>query len=251
MSLKGKVALITGATGGIGSAICERLAAAGVTVVVTYRSDPQGARGMLEHLPPSNTSTDHSSVALDLADKTSIAAAINHVREQYGQLDILVNNAGMTRFVAHDDLDGLDDDLIDQIFQVNWRGAFAMIRACHPLLKASGEGVVVNISSIAGRTGHGSNVAYCASKAAMDSMTRSLGRALAPEVRVVSVAPGLVEGKYSSQLDPEWNEAQRQNTPLKRLATAADVARAVCAVAGELTFSTGCIVPVDGGRPLT
>lgn len=247
MNLAGKVALVTGATGGIGSAICEHLAALGVSVVVTYRSNPKGARGLLEYLPGNN----HSSISLDLADKTSITAAIKHVHEQYGQLDILVNNAGMTRFVAHDDLDGLDDDLIDQIFQVNWRGAFAMIRACHPLLKASEEGVVVNISSIAGRTGHGSNVAYCASKAAMDSMTRSLGRALAPEVRVVSVAPGLVEGKYSSQLDPEWNEVQRQNTPLKRLATAHDVARAVCAVAGELTFSTGCIVPVDGGRPLT
>lgn len=247
MNLTGKVALVTGATGGIGAAICEHLAAAGAQVVVTYRNDPQGAQGLLEHLP----GTNHSSVPLDLADPASIAALLEHVHNRYSKLDILINNAGMTRFVAHDDLDGLDDALIDEIFHVNWRGAFAMIRACHPLLKASAEGVVVNISSIAGRTGHGSNVAYCASKAAMDSMTRSLGRALAPEVRVVSVAPGLVEGKYSRQLDPAWNEAQRHNTPLKRLATADDVARAVCAVAAELTFSTGCIIPVDGGRPLT
>ena len=107
---------------------------------------------------------------------------------------MLVNNAGVTRPVPHDDLDALDDELIDHIFQVNWRGAFATVRALRPLLAAGAGGVVVNISSVAGQTGLGSNIAYCASKAAMDSMTRSLARALAPQIRVVSVAPGWVEG---------------------------------------------------------
>lgn len=247
MSLAGKVAVVTGATGGIGSAICSHLAGAGARVVVTYRSDA----GAAETLQMSLEGSNHSTTELNLAEATSIQQVAEHVQRNYGRLDVLVNNAGMTRFVAHDDLDSLTDELIDTIFQTNWRGAFAMIRALHPLLKASGDGVVVNISSIAGRTGNGSNVAYCASKAAMDSMTRSLGRALAPAVRVVSVAPGLVEGKYTDKLDPAWNEAQRQSTPLKRLATADDVARAVVAVARDLTFSTGCILPVDGGRPLT
>jgi 3-oxoacyl-[acyl-carrier protein] reductase len=246
MSLAGKVAVVTGATGGIGSAICSHLAQAGASVVVTYRSDARAA----QTLQTSLEGDTHSTTELNLAEVASIQQLVKHVQHDYGHLDILVNNAGTTRFVAHDDLDGLTDELIDSIFQTNWRGAFAMVRAFHPLLKVSGEGVVVNISSIAGRTGNGSNVAYCASKAAMDSMTRSLGRALAPAVRVMSVAPGLVEGKYTDKLDPAWNEAQRQNTPLKRLATADDVAKAVVAVARDLTFSTGCILPVDGGRPL-
>ncbi len=170
---------------------------------------------------------------------------------RYGKLDLLVNNAGITRFVPHDDLWGLDDALIDQIFRTNWRGAFACTRAFRDLLEVDGGGVVVNISSIAGVSGQGSNVAYCASKAALDSMTRSLARALAPDIRVLSVSPGLTEGRYTAQLSATWSQQQAEKTPLRRLAEADDVARAVLAAASYLTFSTGCIIPVDGGRPLT
>jgi 3-oxoacyl-[acyl-carrier protein] reductase len=110
---------------------------------------------------------------------------------------------------------------------------------------------VINISSIAGRTAVGSNIAYCASKAALDSMTLSLARALAPQIRVVSVSPGWVEGEYARRMRPELIEEQRRKTPLGRIAHAQDVANAVVAVATLLTFTTGAIIPVDGGRPLT
>jgi 3-oxoacyl-[acyl-carrier protein] reductase len=173
------------------------------------------------------------------------------VAERYGRLDILVNNAGFTRFIDHADLDALDDDLIDRIFQTNWRGAFACIRACKDLLIAGDGGVVINVSSIAGRTGMGSNVAYCASKAALDSMTRSLGRALAPEIRVVSVSPGLVDGPYAASFDRTFIADQTRRTPLGRLVTAEDVADAIYAVIVHLPMTTGTDVPVDGGRPLT
>ena len=109
---------------------------------------------------------------------------------------------------------------------------------------------MINISSVAGITGQGSNVAYCASKAALDSMTRSLGRALAPSIRVVSVSPGWVLGEYAERMPPEVLDAQREATPLRRLATADDVAAAVSAVVGDLPFTTGSIITVDGGRPL-
>ncbi|UCH25681.1 MAG: SDR family oxidoreductase [Trueperaceae bacterium] len=246
-SLSGQVALVTGATGGIGSATARQLAEAGAQVVVCYRSSEADAQALAASLPG-----EGHSVARGVVDDTrSLEALAKQVADVHGRLDILVNNAGVTRFVDHADLDALDDELIDLIFRVNWRGPFAAIRAMKPLLEASGHGLVVNISSIAGRSGNGSNVAYCASKAALDSMTRSLGRALAPAIRVVSVAPGLVEGKYTEKLDPSWSQAQRERTPLGRLASADDVARAVVAVATGLGFSTGCIVPVDGGRPLT
>jgi 3-oxoacyl-[acyl-carrier protein] reductase len=115
----------------------------------------------------------------------------------------------------------------------------------------SGEGgVIVNISSVAGRTGLGSNIAYCASKAALDSMTRSLARALAPQVRVLSVSPGWVDGEYARRMPPDVIAEQEAQTPLNRIATAEDVAEAVYAAAAHLTFSTGDIIPVDGGRPL-
>ena len=144
----------------------------------------------------------------------------------------------------------LDDELVDSIFRVNVRGALAAARAFKPLLLRSNDGLIVNISSIAGRTGVGSNVAYCASKAALDSVTRSLARALAPNIRVVSVSPGWVLGDYAKRMPPEVLEEQVAKTPLGRVATADDVARAVLAVASSLTFSTGCVIPVDGGRPL-
>ena len=188
---------------------------------------------------------------LSVGDSRSARTLAEEVKERYGRLDLLVNNAGVTRYVAHDDLDGLDDDLIDQIFRVNWRGAFACIRAFKDLLMDGDGGLVVNISSVAGTTGEGSNVAYCASKAALDSMTRSLARALAPQIRVVSVAPGLVEGDYAQKLDPAWRQAQIERTPLHRLAEAEDVANAVLALATLLPFTTGDIIHVDGGRPLS
>ena len=113
-----------------------------------------------------------------------------------------------------------------------------------------GAGLIVNISSIAGIYGIGSNVAYCASKAAIDSMTRSLARALAPKIRVVSVSPGFVEGEYTKNFDPKFLQNQMDNTPLGRFATGVDVANAVYALATTLTFSTGNIITVDGGRLL-
>jgi 3-oxoacyl-[acyl-carrier protein] reductase len=137
--------------------------------------------------------------------------------------------------------------------QTNVRGTFAMIRAMQPLLSSplgAGGGLIVNISSVAAISGIGSNVAYCASKAAIDSITRSLARALAPKVRVVSVSPGWVLGDYTHNIDPEYLQTQIDKTPLGRLASSEDVANTVLALATHLTFTTGSIIPVDGGRLL-
>jgi 3-oxoacyl-[acyl-carrier protein] reductase len=244
--LTDRVALVTGAAGAIGAAICRRLAQAGACIVVTYRSSEQEARALVAGLPGDG----HLLAQADVADSSSLERLAQEVEKTYGRLDILVNNAGFTRYVAHNDLDALDDNLIDEIFRVNWRGAFAAVRALRPFLDKSDAGVIVNLSSVAGTTGQGSNVAYCASKAALDAMTYSLARALAPTIRVVSVAPGLVQGPYMERLNSEWSIAQKESTPLQRLATADDVASAVYAVAAHLSFSTGCIIRVDGGRPL-
>lgn len=244
--LADKVALVTGASGGIGSAIAQELAAAGAQVIGTYRSHAEHAQRLLRALPGGN----HEAVRLDVTDSQALASLAQDVFSRHQKLDILVNNAGVTRRVAHEDLEALDDGLIDDIFTTNWRGAFATVRAFKPLLLKSGEGLIVNISSIAGRTGKGSNVAYCASKAALDSLTRSLAIALAPNIRVVSVSPGWVKGEYADRMPPELLLSETHKTPLGRLATAADVACTVVAVATTLRFSTGCIIPVDGGRPL-
>jgi len=246
ISMNNKIALVTGGGGGIGSAICQRLAQEGAKVILTYNSNGERAQQIADSLAGDGHMVAHAPVN----ESASLVQLAQQVTERYGTLDVLVNNAGMTRPVPHDDLDALDDAIIDQILQVNFRGAFACIRAFKELLMAGEGGTVINISSIAARTGVGSNVAYCASKAAMDSMTRSLGRALAPKIRVLSVAPGWVWGEYAARMDEAYIQQQIDQTPLARIAQPEDVADAVLAVLTHLTFSTGCIIPVDGGRPL-
>jgi 3-oxoacyl-[acyl-carrier protein] reductase len=246
-SMKGQMAVVTGGSGGIGSHICRHLAEAGCTVAFTYRTGKQAAERIIQTLP----GTGHWARHLAVDDSTALRALASEVESQRGRCDVLVNCAGMTRFVPHADLDALDDDLIDHIFRVNWRGAFAAVRAFRPLLKATGSALVVNISSIAGVTGMGSNVAYCASKAALDCMTKSLARALAPEVRVVCVSPGLVDTEFVKGLDQRWRDEQAARTPLRRLATPDEVGAAVLAVASTLKYANGCIIPLDGGRPLS
>ena len=244
--MQDQVAVVIGGSGGIGAAICRHFAQAGSTCVVTYNTGAQAARDLVANLP----GKDHWAAQVTVDDSGALDALAAQVKSQHGRLDVLVNCAGITRFVPHGDLDALDDELIDDIFRVNWRGAFAAVRAFRQLLATGGNGLVINISSIAGVTAMGSNVAYCASKAALDSMTKSLARALAPAIRVVSVSPGLVDTDFVKSLDQTWRDEQAARTPLKRLATADEVGAAALAVAAHLKYSTGCIIPIDGGRPL-
>jgi 3-oxoacyl-[acyl-carrier protein] reductase len=243
-----KTVLITGGAGEIGSAICRNFAENGFDVIITYNSNSQKAEKVLQSLPKGNHSIFHAPTT----NAQKVAELKAFVAKKYGKLDILVNNAGITTPVPHHDLDSLTDEWIDKIMQTNFRGGFAMVRAMKDLLMQSTEktALIVNISSIAGIYGIGSNVAYCASKSAVDSMTRSLARALAPKIRVVSVSPGFVEGEYTKNFDPAFLKNQMDNTPLERFAMGEDVANAVFAVATQLTFSTGNIITVDGGRLL-
>lgn len=245
-TLTGKVALVTGGGGGIGSAICRRLAEAGAQVVINYNNNAAKAQAVADSL----TGDNHLVIQASVTDSAALAQMAAQVAAHYGRLDLLVNNAGITRPVPHANLDELDDAWIDRIMQTNVRGAFACVRAFKELLMAGDGGTVINISSVAAVTGIGSNVAYCASKAAMDSMTRSLARALAPKIRVISVSPGWVWGDYASRMEPAYIQEQINKTPLGRIAQPEDVADAVVAVVTGLTFSTGCVIPVDGGRPL-
>ncbi|MBW3695336.1 SDR family oxidoreductase [Vibrio sp. T187] len=240
-----KLALVTGGSGGLGAAICIKLAASGYRVIFTYNSNEQAANQVLEQLEGEG----HQTYRLDVSNSDNIKALANQVRESSSSLDLLVNCAGMTKFVAHNDLEGLDDELFDRIFRVNVRAPFAMVRAFEPLLNEA-KGCVVNITSIAAQTAMGSNIAYCASKSAVENMTRSLARALSPNIRVLAVAPGLVDTEFVKGLDDEWRNQQEQSTPLKRLAFDQEIANAVYAASELLTFSTGTTIAVDGGRPL-
>jgi 3-oxoacyl-[acyl-carrier protein] reductase len=247
-SLAGRLALVVGGSGGIGAATVRRLAEAGARVVVTHTDRSAEVAASLTALLPG---AGHVALQADVADTASLLKLRDAVRVRCGDaLHILVNAAGFTKSVPHADLDALDDALIDRMFAVNWRGQFAAIRTFAPMLKASQDGLIVSISSIAGQTGSGSSIAYCATKAGIDVMTKSLARALAPEVRVLGVAPGVVDTGFVPGRGPEFNARTAASTPLRRVATPEDVAEAILAGATSLGFSTGTTIVVDGGRSL-
>jgi 3-oxoacyl-[acyl-carrier protein] reductase len=248
-SLDGKVALVVGGSGAIGAATCRMLAQAGATVVLTHKPGERStevARGILKELPGAG----HSAHPADVADTASLLRVRDAIAERHGRLDILVNAAGFTKPVPHADLEALDDELIDRMFQVNWRGQFAAIRTFAPLLKRSGDGLIVSISSISAFTGVGSSIAYCAAKAGIDVMTKALARVLAPEVRVLAVSPGVVDTHFVPGRGANFNDKVSASTPLRRIAQADDIAAAITACATMLGYSTGHIVQVDGGRAI-
>ncbi len=243
-----KTVIITGGSGEIGSAISRQFAENGFDVIITYNSNSKRAEDFLKTLPQGN----HAAFQAPTTEPEKIADFKSFFEKNYKSLDVLVNNAGITIPVPHNNLEALTDEWIDKIMQTNFRGSFAMVRAFKELLEKSDESTsaIINISSIAGIFGIGSNVAYCASKAALDSMTRSLARALAPKIRVLSVSPGFVEGEYTANMEYEFLKAQRDKTPLGKFAIGKDVANAVFSAATQLTMSTGNIITVDGGRLL-
>ncbi len=244
------VALVTGGAGSMGTIICGALAREGMRVVIGYNRSAEKAKVLAASLPGDGHVALHSPVT----DSAALNAMAVEMDKRYGFCDVLVNCAGVTRFVPHGDLVALDDALIENILSTNVRGPFATVRAVRPLLEKSkhpGGAVIINISSIAGLTAMGSNIIYCASKAAVDNMTKSLARALAPAIRVVSIAPGVVDNDFIRSMDPVWLKEQVGRTPLKRLAAPDEVASAVVTAIKHLTFTTGAIIPVDGGRPLS
>ncbi len=253
--LKGKAAIVTGSSSGIGAAVALGLARRGANVVVNYSRSEAEAETVAAAVKSAGAEVRvvKGNVALDADCKRLAAAAL----DAWGRIDILVNCAGITKFVGHGDLDGLSAEDFANIYAVNVIGPFQMIRACRTALAAHGEGAVVNISSIAGIEGVGSSVAYAASKGALNTMTLSLARALAPAIRVNAICPGFVSTSwFSKSFPPEVLEkvlaGQKESTPLKRVADGAEIAKSVIFMASpDSRHITGETLLVDGGMRLT
>ncbi len=242
-TLKGKIALITGGATGIGRSCAERLSALGASVVINYSRSKDKAEQLASQLE--SRGTPAMAVQADVAQDGDVRNMVEQILSRFGRIDILVNNAGRTRFVAMDDLEGVTEEDWDMIMNTNVRGAFYVTRACASELKRN-NGCVVNISSIAGFMGRGSSIPYSVSKGALINLTKCLARALAPEVRVNSIAPGIVLTDWVIGQE-EHIKRQSGGTLMGRAAEAVDVADAVEGMIIHGGFVTGQTLIVDGG----
>ncbi len=244
--LKGRVAVVTGGSNGIGAATIRRLAAKGATCVVGYNQGLDRAQALIAELPGSG----HLALRTPMEDSAALRAAAAEVQARLGRCDVLVNSAATTRAVPHANLEALDDELIDRVLVANVRGPFATIRAFAPMLKAGGDSVIINISSLAAVTGTGSSIIYGASKAALDTIGMSLARVLGPEVRVLSISPSAVLTDFVPGRSREAVERLAASSPLQRLTEADDVALAIMGAITHFRLTTGSSILVDAGKHL-
>jgi ketoreductase RED2 len=241
-SLEGKVALVTGSSSGIGEATARTLSAEGAVVVVNSTSSVEAGRALAAELPGA------SYVQADIADEEQARNLVAQAVANHGRLDILVNNAGTTQVIAHPDLEAASPEVWRRIFDVNVIGTWQVTVAAVPHLRASGDGVVVNVSSLAGHTTRGSSIPYAVSKAAVSHMTELLANVVGPEIRVNAVAPGLVDTPWTADWDV-IREFVRASAPMQRSGTPQDIAHMILGLVGA-KYVTGEIVLVDGGLHL-
>ena len=253
MEIAGKVAVVTGSSSGVGRATAELLAELGAAVVVNYNRGAEAADEVVTGIR--SRGGQAIAVQADVRQDADCRRLIQSAVDEFGALHILVNNAGMTHFIAHDDLEAVTDEVWDDIIGANLRGVFNCSRAAAAHMRAAGEGAIVNVSSVAGAGGGGSSIPYAASKAGVNVITKSLARVLGPEIRINTIAPGFIEGRWlRGGLGEQTYEAGRkrlsETAPLRGVATPETCADAIVALIERNVFVTGQTVTVDGGATL-
>jgi ketoreductase RED2 len=242
--LTDRVALVTGSSSGIGAAIAETFARRGAHVVVNSVSSVTEGQQLAARLPGATY------IQADVADPAQARRLVDETIEQHGRLDIVVNNAGTTTVIPHHDLDAATTEIWERILAVNVLGTWNVIQAAVPNLRATGDGTILNITSVAGVRPVGSSIPYAVSKAALNHLTTLLANTLGPEIRVHAIAPGLIDTPWTK--DEDWDavrDAVRQTAPLRRSGTPDDVADACMALLGA-RYATGQVLVVDGGLAL-
>jgi len=253
MNLEGSVCIVTGSATGAGAASAIQLARKGARVVVNYSRSDAAARETLEVC--CEAGAEAILVQADVSRDADCRALAQAALDKWGRIDGLINNAGITKFAAPQDLEALSAEDFQHIYDVNVVGPYQMIRACVPAMKKQGKGAIVNVSSISGVLGVGSSTAYIASKGALNVMSLALARALAPNIRVNSVLPGMIETRWhQDRFDAEgyarFKADYERMVPLAKAATPDDIAE-VCVwllEGGDLV--TGEAIFVDAGMHL-
>lgn len=247
MDIKGKVALVTGGSGDIGGAIAKALATEGADVGITYIGSVDRASSIVDAVHA--TGRRSAAIQLEQRDPVAIEACVAKVIAEFGRLDILVNNAAWNIGIPFRDLAALNADVWDRMLETNLRGPYLLARAFAPELSRHKAGRIVNIASLAGLMPGGSSIAYASSKAALIHLTHCLAVALAPDVTVNCVAPGLVEGtRMAERVPDEIKTRTRSQAVLGRTGSVQDIADQVVTFCRAESV-TGQMIVADGGTP--
>ena len=245
MKIRDAKAFVTGGSGGLGAVIARTLAEYGADVAISYAGNREAAELVARDIE--DIGRKSLIVQMDQVKPISIDTAVDAVTSALGGLDILVNNAAWNKAVPFADLDALTPELWDRMHHTNVRGPYLVTRACAPYLKKSGNGRVVNISAFIGLSAEGSSIAHATAKAALIHLNRCLAVALAPDVTVNNVAPGLMDGTTMfNRISADNTEAAKQRAVLKRHSSLSDVADQVLTFCRADTV-TGQVLVIDGG----
>jgi 3-oxoacyl-[acyl-carrier protein] reductase len=246
MELKDKVAIVTGGNGGLGRRIAAALARAGVHIAVTYGSNRDTAADVARGLVDLGVKAE--AFGCDLEDPAQIAQLAHDVEAHFGRIDILVNDAAFNKAIAFQDLDSLDLDIWNKILTTNLTAPMLLIKAVAPAMRRQGGGRIVNITSVAGFQPQGSSIAYAVSKAGLNHLTKCMAVALAPDILVNGVAPGLMEGtRMTERLTAEHVKRATANSLLGKAASKDDIAAQVVVMCQTDTM-TGQTAVIDAGR---
>jgi len=246
-NLEGKVAVITGGAGQIGYATAIRLAEQKCRVVILTRNETEELHEKVKFLP--NSELGHFFVISDITDTNSLKYAAEKVKIKAKRCDILINSAGINKSIKSFNLEELTDEIFDNIVITNLRGVYSTIKTFVPILKESNDGLIINISSTAAERSSENNLAYSASKAGLNHLTKCLSRVLAPNIRIIGIAPGYLEKAHNGYIRPESTKQQMLKiTPLKRLICGDDIANTIISCATQMRFATGNIIVIDAGR---
>ena len=252
MEVRGKVALVTGASRGVGRATALLLARCGCHVAINYRRSQQQAESVLEEVQ--SLGVQAQLVQADVSVPEQAQGLVRQVAEHFGRLDVLVNNAGTTHFIRFGSLGRVTPQVWEDILNTNLLGPFYCTQAAAEVMRQTADpdgAEVVNVASVAGLLPTGSSIPYAASKAALIHLTRCLARALAPRVRVNAVAPGFIEGQWLREgLGRHYEsvkEAYEEQLPLGRVCQPEDVAQAILSLITGSDLVTGTVLPVESG----
>jgi 3-oxoacyl-[acyl-carrier protein] reductase len=252
MDLRGAVAIVTGSSSGVGAATARLLAEKGARVLINCAHDVGAGERVVAECKA--LGTDAALCQADVSSDSDCRRLAESALKKWGGIDVLINSAGTTKSVSHYNLEGLSSDDFIRIFSVNTVGPFQMARAVAPHMKARGEGAIVNVSSTAGLRGTGSSIAYAVSKAGLNTLTQSLARVLAPEIRVNAVCPGFIQGRWLKKaLGDAYDEHKAHwetMSPLKKAATPEEVAATILWLVDSAVLMTGQIIVADAGMTL-